>query len=134
MELKNQICEISQKYDSFYLYDEKIIKNSISNLRKIFPEIEFLYSIKCNSNVNVLKSIFSEGFGADAASLAEVLMARKLDLDKNKIYYSAPGKTSKDIEIAINESNLIADSIEEIKCNFLHKRSLLKHFYLLMIV
>ena len=122
MELKNQICEISQKYDSFYLYDEKIIKNSISN------------SIKCNSNVNILKSIFSEGFGADAASLAEVLMARKLDLDKNKIYYSAPGKTSKDIEIAINESNLIADSIEEIKCNFLHKRSLLKHFYLLMIV
>ena len=68
----------------FYLYDEKIIKNSISNLRKVFPEIEFLYSIKCNSNVNVLKSIFSEGFGADAASLAEVLMARKLDLDKNK--------------------------------------------------
>ena len=115
MELKNQICEISQKYDSFYLYDEKIIKNSISNLRKVFPEIEFLYSIKCNSNVNVLKSIFSEGFGADAASLAEVLMARKLDLDKNKIYYSAPGKTSKDIEIAINESNLIADSIEEIR-------------------
>ena len=41
MELKNQICEISQKYDSFYLYDEKIIKNSISNLRKVFPEIEF---------------------------------------------------------------------------------------------
>ena len=115
MELKNQICEISQKYDSFYLYDEKIIKNSISNLRKVFPKIEFLYSIKCNSNVNVLKSIFSEGFGADAASLAEVLMARKLDLDKNKIYYSAPGKTSKDIEIAINESNLIADSIEEIR-------------------
>jgi len=115
MELKNQICEISQKYDSFYLYDEKIIKNSISNLRKVFSEIEFLYSIKCNSNVNVLKSIFSEGFGADAASLAEVLMARKLDLDKNKIYYSAPGKISKDIEIAINESNLIADSIEEIR-------------------
>ena len=115
MELKNQICEISQKYDSFYLYDEKIIKNSISNLRKVFLEIEFLYSIKCNSNVNVLKSIFSEGFGADAASLAEVLMVRKLDLDKNKIYYSAPGKTSKDIEIAINESNLIADSIEEIR-------------------
>ncbi|EFE86673.1 hypothetical protein FUSPEROL_01365 [Fusobacterium periodonticum ATCC 33693] len=42
-------------------------------------------------------------------------MSRKLNLDKNKIYYSAPGKTSKDIEIAINESNLIADSIEEIK-------------------
>ena len=74
-----------------------------------------MYSVKCNSNVNVLKSIFSEGFGADAASLAEVLMARKLDLDKNKIYYSAPGKTLKDIEVAINESNLIADSIEEIR-------------------
>jgi len=42
-------------------------------------------------------------------------MARKLDLDKNKIYYSAPGKTLKDIEVAINESNLIADSIEEIR-------------------
>ena len=115
MELKNQIYEISQKYDSFYLYDENIIKNSISNLKKVFPEIEFLYSVKCNSNVNVLKSIFSEGFGADAASLAEVLMSRKLNLDKNEIYYSAPGKTSKDIEVAINESNLIADSIEEIK-------------------
>ena len=51
MELKNQICEISQKYDSFYLYDEKIIKNSFSQ------EINMISSGRTDKGVHAYEQV-----------------------------------------------------------------------------
>ena len=108
------IEKISQSHDSFYLYDESIIKEKISYLKENFPGVKFLYSMKCNPQSNVLQTIFREGFGADAASLGEVVMANELGLAKDEIYYSAPGKAKKDLKIALDKSVIIVDSIEEI--------------------
>lgn len=115
MELKEAIMQQTKKYDNFYLYDERSIIEQAACLKNNFPKVEFLYSIKCNSNFHVLDSIFKQGFGADAASLGEVLLAEEAGLKKDKIYYSAPGKTLRDIKGAINKAVLIADSIDEIK-------------------
>lgn len=109
------IVKQAEKYDSFYLYDEDCIISSVNTLKENFPQVEFLYSVKCNPNRHILHSVFSNGFGADAASLGEVLLANKAGLPKDEIYYSAPGKTIWDIENAISRSVLIADSIDEIK-------------------
>lgn len=115
MKLKDIIEKQAAKYDSFYLYDESCIIRSIECLKMNFPQIHFLYSLKCNSNFHVLSSMFGHGFEGDAASLGEVLMAREAGLSKSQIYYSAPGKTCKDIERTITNAVLIADSIDEIK-------------------
>lgn len=109
------IVKQAEKYDSFYLYDEDCIISSVNTLKENFLQVEFLYSVKCNPNRHILHSVFSNGFGADAASLGEVLLANKAGLPKDEIYYSAPGKTIWDIENAISRSVLIADSIDEIK-------------------
>lgn len=100
--------------DNFYLYDENLIKEKINNLHEYFIQIKFLYSIKCNNNKNVMQSIFNQGLGADAASLHEVFMASEYRLTKNDIYYSAPGKSLKDITEALDKSVIIADSLNEI--------------------
>lgn len=115
--MKNRalIAKLAEKYDSFYLYDESCIISGVNTLKENFPQIEFLYSIKCNPNHHVLHSVFTQDFGADAASLGEVLLANEAGLTKDKIYYSAPGKTMEDIESAISRSILIADSLDEIK-------------------
>lgn len=113
--MKEVIEKISKNYDSFYLYDEKGIHKSIENLIKNFPGVDFLYSVKCNPNRQVLKSIFSKGIGADAASLNEVLLAKECGLCKDQIYYSAPGKTIKDLKIAMGNATIIADSLSEIE-------------------
>lgn len=115
MKNKALIAKYTEKYGSFYLYDESFIINNVNVLKENFPQIDFLYSVKCNPNRHVLHSVFAHGFGADAASLGEVLLANKAGLTKNKIYYSAPGKTMEDIEAAISKSILIADSLDEIR-------------------
>lgn len=113
--LKEAISCNADQWDSFYLYDERRILESIKHLRLHFPQVDFLYSIKCNSNPHVLRCIFSQGFGADAASVGEVLAANEAGVSATHIYYSAPGKSMKDIETAIDRSVLIADSIGEIQ-------------------
>lgn len=111
---KDIIKEQAKQYDSFYLYDERQIMAQTQKLKAHFPDILFLYSIKCNSNQKVLNSIFSQGFGADAASAGEVEKALAAGLKKENIYYSAPGKSMEDIKRTIRSSILIADSINEL--------------------
>lgn len=112
---KDKIAHCAEKWDSFYLYDERGILESIEALKSNFPQVDFLYSLKCNPNSHVLRCIFDSGFGADAASAAEVLLAYDSGVSADNIYYSAPGKTMKDIEDCIGKAVLIADSIDEIK-------------------
>jgi len=115
MELKEAISRYAETLDSFYLYDERRIRESIGHLKQSFPQIEFLYSIKCNSNANVLNCVFSQGFGADAASAGEVNLAVQAGLKADQIYYSAPGKSVSEIERTLGRAVLIADSLGEIK-------------------
>lgn len=109
-----KIKELAKKYDSFYLYDEAVIAQNIETLQSSYPHAEFLYSIKCNPHKDVLNAIFSRGFGADAASAGEVSLAVAAGLPKERIYYSAPGKTLADIRKTMDVSVLIADSLGEV--------------------
>lgn len=114
MKNRDVIEKLAQRYDSFYLYDQKTIKESMACLQGFFPQVNFLYSMKCNPHKEVLNTIFSGGFGADAASLGEVLKAEACGLGKEQIYYSAPGKLPRDIEGALDKAIIIADSIDEL--------------------
>lgn len=49
-----------------------------------------------------------------AATLEEVIKSNSYGLEKEKIYYSAPGKSSYDIKVAMDMSIIIADSINEL--------------------
>lgn len=116
MDLKNKeiIREQAEKYDSFYLYDEQVIVENTLRLISNFNCVEFLYSIKSNPALAVAQSVFKQGFGADAASLEEVKLAHKLGVSSDKIQFSAPGKTDKVIEEAMDLCTIIADSIGEV--------------------
>lgn len=111
---KQVVLQQAKTYDSFYLYDESIIIAHTSQLKADFQGVEFLYSIKSNPNPRVVKTVVSQGFGADAASLAEVMISNQLGIPKSKIHYSAPGKSIKDIAQAMDISTIVADSIDEI--------------------
>lgn len=114
MDINEAITAISTKCDCFYLYDESSIIERTAKLKSELPFVDFLYSIKCNHNTSVIESVFSQGFGADAASLGEVILASECGVSHNDIYYSAPGKSHQDIEDVWGKANLIADSLNEI--------------------
>lgn len=113
----NQIIkDLMKEYDrSFYLYDESVIDKQIDELKRNFPDFEFLYSVKANPYNPVVNFIKEKGFGMDAASEEEVHMSERLGLNKEKILYSTPGKTEKNIENTIDKSIIIADSYNELK-------------------
>ena len=111
---KKAALEAGRTHDSFYLYDEAGIVESIDRLKRCFPKVNYLYSLKCNPDKNVLNTIFRQGFGADAASLGEVILSENAGVQSENIFFSAPGKTSSDIEASLGRCILIADSINEI--------------------
>ncbi|MFK4784701.1 diaminopimelate decarboxylase family protein [Fusobacterium sp. MFO224] len=112
---KKVVLEQGKKYDSFYLYDEKIVLENIERLKINFPNVKFLYSVKSNHHPEMLKTIFAQGIGADAASSNEVLKAFDNNVEKEEIIYSAPGKSILDIKMAFDKCIFTADSINEIK-------------------
>ena len=114
MEHRELIRSLSERYDSFYLYDGARVAARAEHLKQVFAPVEFLYSVKCNPNPHILDTLFARGFGADAASLGEVLMATEHGLTKEQIYFSAPGKTQRDIDEALPRAVLIADSLDEV--------------------
>ena len=115
MHNKEEILSIAQKHDSFYFYDETTILDKMDHLKEYFKNVEFLYSVKANHNKALTQLIFANGFGADAASLGEVLLAHQAGLPQENIFFSAPGKTAKDIEEALDKAVIVADSLTEIQ-------------------
>ncbi|MBU5336388.1 diaminopimelate decarboxylase family protein [Intestinibacter bartlettii] len=115
MEIKI-IKDLMDKYKRpFYIYDEKIIANQIQKLRTNFPEFEFLYSIKTNPNKDVIKFISKNNIGSDAASKNEVFKSIDAGIPKEKIIYSAAGKTKQDIEETYDKCIITADSYHELE-------------------
>lgn len=108
---KDFICENSP----CYIYSKGEIIKHCMELQKSIPYVQFLYSIKTNPFSPVLSTITSCGFGADAASAQEVMLANDAGLNAGQIFYSSPGKTKKDIIQAFGKCTFIADSFHELE-------------------
>lgn len=111
---REAVLKQAQTHNSFYLYDESVILENTTRLKNDFSNVDFLYSMKTNPHPMVVKTILSQGFGVDAASLAEAVMGHENGVSKDMIQYSAPGKTPQEIEAALGISTLIADSLNEV--------------------
>ncbi len=111
---KAKIKELAKDNLSFYIYDSEGIDKAAKTLRKAFPDVLFLYSLKTNPKREIIEMLVANGFGTDAASLGEVNYAVLAGLGQNMIYYSAPGKTQEMIEEGMKNSIVIADSLAEL--------------------
>ncbi len=112
---KEWILKTAQEHDSFYLYDEDCILDRIQTLKEFFPRVSFLYSVKCNPNPEIIQTMADQGLGADAASAEEVFASLRAGMKREDIYYSAPGKSERDIEKTLDQCTLIADSPGEVE-------------------
>ena len=98
-----------------YVYEQSLIRESLSKLRRAFASCRFLYSVKANPFAAVLREAALAGFGTDAASAEEVRLSLEAGIEPDDIYYSAPGKTPQDIALSIGRCRIIADSLHEIE-------------------
>ncbi len=112
--------KIAKKYGTpVYSYSLKKLKNNIQNFKNYFKSFNPLicFSVKSNSNLEILKQINKMGLGADVVSQGEMMKASRARINSKKIVFSGVGKTSKEISYAIDKKVLLinAESQSEIE-------------------
>ncbi len=110
---------IAKKFGTpFYCYSYSKLKENVNKFKKNFKSFSPLicFAVKSNTNVNLIREIKKFGLGADVVSLGELMMALKAGIKPNKIVFSGVGKTSNELNFAINKQILLinAESLSEI--------------------
>jgi diaminopimelate decarboxylase len=116
---KIKVKDIAKKFGTpIYCYSYKKLKDNIANFKKNFSTFSPLicFAVKSNTNINLIKEIRKLGLGADVVSLGELMLALKGGMDPEKIVFSGVGKTSTEINFAIEKKILLinAESKSEI--------------------
>ena len=111
---------LAQKFGTpAYCYSYSKLKENINNFKKNFKSFSPLicFSVKSNTNVNIIKEIKKFGLGADVVSKGELMLALKAGVDPSKIVFSGVGKTNEEINFAIEKKILLinAESKSEIQ-------------------
>lgn len=91
-----------------YVYDARIIHRQADRLEEMFGDLphRFLYAIKANFRPEILRLLHGRGFGFDAVSPAEALLARRHGAGPDEILYSANNLTDEEM-IALREQGLL---------------------------
>ena len=114
------IENIAKRYNTpTYCYSFKKLRENIRNFKRNFKSFSPLicFSVKSNTNVNLIREIGKFGLGADVVSMGELMLAIKAGIKPKKIVFSGVGKTSSEIGYAIDKNILLinAESKSEIK-------------------
>ena len=117
---KIAVENIAKRYKTpTYCYSYRQLKENIENFKKNFKSFSPLicFSVKSNTNVNLIREISKFGLGADVVSMGELMIALKAGIKPKKIVFSGVGKTSNEIGYAIDKNILLinAESESEIK-------------------
>jgi len=118
------VRRLASKFNSpFYLYSEgSIVENYklfSNNFKRSNPLICF--SVKANSNIQILKVLKKMGSGADVVSGGELLKAIKSGIKPNKIVFSGVGKTEDEIKLAIRKNILLINVESENEAILINK-------------
>ncbi len=101
-----------------YCYSLAKLKKNIRNFQKSFKSINPLvcFSVKSNSNLQILKEIQKSGMGADVVSKGEMIQALRAGIMPKKIVFSGVGKKTEELKFAIEKKILLinAESQSEI--------------------
>ncbi len=96
----------------FYCYSYKKLKENIKNFKSNFKSFSpiICFSLKANPNLNLLKEIKKFGLGADVVSKGELVIALKAGIKSKKIVFSGVGKTSDELNYAIDKKVLLINT------------------------
>ncbi len=116
IEEKNLIDLLKSIETPFYIYSQKNIKENLLEL-KSYLDSDIYFAIKANSNQAIIELLNKEGVGADVVSVEELQRALLAKVDSKKIIFEGVGKSSKDLEFAINKDirQINVESIQELE-------------------
>ena len=116
--------KIIKKFGSpLYCYSLKKLKLNIRKFKYNFKSFKPLicFSIKSNSNLQILKKIKEFGLGADVVSQGELMMALKAGIIPKKIVFSGVGKSFNELKLAIDKKILLINTESESEISKIEK-------------
>ena len=105
---------LAKKVDTpVYVYSSAAISQQCKQFTEAFSSYPttFCYAVKANSNLSILRQIFSAGFGADIVSQGELERAVLAGVEVKKVVYSGVGKKEGEIKRAL-ELGILAFNVE----------------------
>ena len=98
----SEICKEVQT--PFYIYSQASIEAAANSYLKNAGNTDLIcYSVKANSNINLLKILAQLGMGFDVVSVGELKRALKAGAKANKIVFSGVGKSAADLAFAAEQ-------------------------------
>ena len=96
-----------------YIYSHATLKRHYTAFDRAFDGVDHMvcFSVKSCSNIGLLRLFASLGGGADIISGGEMYRALKAGIPGQKIVFSGPGKTGKEIEAAL-EADILMFNVE----------------------
>ena len=96
-----------------YVYSKGTLTRHLEEFKKAFADYPTLpcFAVKANSNLSILKEIFSAGFGADLVSLGELQRALKSGVNPKEVVFSGVGKREDEIRAGLS-AGILAFNVE----------------------
>ncbi len=111
--------ELIKEYGSpLYVYNEAILRQRSREMAKLvsYPNFKSNYSIKANSNLELLKIIRQEGLHADAMSPGEIHVLICAGFKADEILFVANNVSAEEMQYAIDKGILIScDSLSQLR-------------------
>ena len=105
--------KLVKKYGTpLYCYSYEKLNQNINKFKLSFKSISPLicFALKANSNLQIIKEIKKFGLGADVVSKGELMKALKAGINPKKIVFSGVGKTTSELNYAIDKKILLINS------------------------
>ncbi len=109
---------INQVSTPVYIYSSRTLRRHFHAFDSAFYSIPHItcFSVKCNSNLSVLRLLHEEGAGADIVSGGELYRALRANIPPSKIVFSGVGKQEGEIKEALRADILMfnVESLQEL--------------------
>ncbi len=111
--------ELLKEYGSpLYVYNEKILRQRCREMANLvtYPNFKVNFSVKANSNIELLKIIHSEGLYADAMSPGEIYVLLKAGFEPEEIFFVPNNVSEDEMKFAIDREIITSvDSLSQLR-------------------
>lgn len=111
--------ELIEEYGSpLYVYNEKIFRLRCREMKNLitYPNFSVNYSVKANSNLNLLKIAREEGLNVDAMSPGEIFIELEAGFKPEQILFISNNVSAEEMKFAIDRNITISvDSLSQLE-------------------
>ncbi len=110
--------DIAKQYGTpVYVYNEEIIREHMAAVGKVITKYPYTanYSVKANTNIEILKLALDEGINCDAMSPGEITLLLKAGFPAERIFFVSNNVSAEEMDFAVKAGVTVSlDSLDQL--------------------